>query len=590
MDVMRKVSRVGRCERAIVSVFLAVVFLIAAGDDARAYIRINEVNKTLRNQEPRLIASFYKGQSRETPIRVAEPVRRSYTIEDGDSFFEILKENGVSGEEALSIIKKTRPVFNVSKIKPGNQIQFVFSPYDQSLIELSYEVSDLKKLVITVSDEKIHARKVEVDKAEHFIPANEYALIQDEYPSLQAQPAELPRRSERTAMEKQQSPVPGQRQIDIKVKKGHSMSDILNELGVGRGEIDKFAKSVKGVYNFATIRPEKTISVWLSQEKPARIERLTYEVNDTNYLDVTARKGSFIAKMRTLARDVRYESASGKIGNSLYGSAVAGGVSPEIVMKLTDIFAYDINFFTGIHPGDTYSVLYEKYYVKDRFKGYGRVMAAKFVNRGVEHVAVYYDNKGRDVQGYYDAKGRSIKKMFLKAPLSYRRISSHFSHRRLHPIFGVARPHLGVDYAAPTGTPVSSLGPGKVVFKGWVTGFGNAIRVKHPQGYVSYYAHLSRFAKGVGVGGKVDQGDTIGYVGSTGYSTGPHLDFRVSLNGKYINPLSIKNVNGPALRGATLADFKRISNQRIAMMENKNREIAQAMPASRSGKSNRGVN
>ncbi len=589
MNVLRKVSRVGHCGRAMFSMFLVVVFLIASGDCARGYIRNYELNKAPKNQESKLIASFYKGQSREIPAGQAEPISRSYTVEDGDTFFEILKTNGVSGEDALSIIKKTRRVFNVSKIKPGNQIQLIFSPNDQSLIELNYEISDLKKLVITVSGERIKARKVEVDKEEHFIPANEYALVQDEYPSMQAQPAERPQGSERTAMEKQESSVPGKRQIDIKVKKGHSLFDILSDLGVGRSEIDTFTKSVKGVYNLASIRPEKTISIWLSQEKPSQIERLTYEVNDTDYLDVTAEEGSFLARMRTLTRDVRFESASGKIGSSLYGSAVAGGVNPEIVMKLADIFAYDINFFTGIHPGDTYSVLYEKYYVKDQFKGYGRVMAAKFVNQGVEHVAVYYDNKRKDVQGYYDAKGRPIKKMFLKAPLSYRRISSSFSRNRLHPISGVVRPHLGVDYAAPSGTPVCSLGPGRVVYRGWVNGFGNTIRVRHPEGYISYYGHLSRFAKRIAMGKKVDQGDTIGYVGSTGYSTGPHLDFRVSCNGKYINPLGIKNVNGPALRGRTLADFKRVSNQRLAMMENMSRSIALAIP-NQSGKDSRGVN
>ncbi len=590
MNVLRKVSRVGHFGRAIVSAFLVVAFLVASGNDARGYIKSYEANKAPLNQEPKLIASFYKGQFQEIPAGQAEPIRRSYTIEEGDSFFEILKENGVSGEEALAIIKKTRPVFNVSRIKPGNGIQLVFSPNDQSLLELSYEISDLKKLVISISGEKIKARKVEVDKEEHFIPSNEYALIPDEYPSLQVQPSERRQAAGQTAVEEQEGLVPGQRQIDIKVKKGHSMSDILTELGISKGEISTFSRSVKGVFNLRHIRPDKTITVWLSQDKPARIERLTYEVTDTNYLDVTTKKGSFLARMRTLERDVRYESASGKIETSLYGSAVAGGVNPEIVMKLADIFAYDVNFFTGIHPGDTYSVLYEKYYVKDRFKGYGRVMAAKFVNKGDEHIAVYYDNKKRDIHGYYDEKGRAIKKMFLKAPLSYRRISSFFSHNRRHPIFGVVRPHLGIDYAAPTGTPVSSLGPGKVIQRGWDKGFGNTIRVRHPEGYVSYYGHLSRFAKGISVGKKVDQGDTVGYVGSTGYSTGPHLDFRVSRNGKFINPLSIKNVNGPSLRGSTLADFKRVSEQRLAMMENKSRSIALAEPEGRDGKSNRDVN
>jgi murein DD-endopeptidase MepM/ murein hydrolase activator NlpD len=172
-----------------------------------------------------------------------------------------------------------------------------------------------------------------------------------------------------------------------------------------------------------------------------------------------------------------------------------------------------------------------------------------------------------------------MKKMFLRAPLNYRRISSFFSHNRMHPIFGVARPHLGVDYAAPTGTPICSIGQGRVVFSGWIRGYGKTIRIKHPEGYVSYYGHLSRFAKGMGKGKRVDQGDTIGYVGSTGYATGPHLDFRVSQHSKFINPLKMKNVNGPPLSGAALADFRRICSVRLAMLESRSRSIAMDRPA-----------
>ncbi|MRR13886.1 M23 family metallopeptidase, partial [archaeon] len=269
----------------------------------------------------------------------------------------------------------------------------------------------------------------------------------------------------------------------------------------------------------------------------------------------------------------------GRIRSSLYGSAVSDGVNPEVVIKLTDIFAHDINFFSGVQTGDTYAVLYEKYYVKDQFKGYGRVVAARFNNQGEEHTAIYYENKRRGIHDYYDEKGRPMKKMFLKAPLNYRRISSFFSHNRLHPIFGVVRPHLGVDYAAPMGTPICSVGQGKVVFRGWMRGYGQTVRIKHPDGYVTYYGHLSRFAKVIRPGKTVDQGDTIGFVGRTGYATGPHLDFRVYRYNKFINPLKMKNVNGPPLRGGVLADFKRISSVRLAMLENKSRSIAESQPS-----------
>jgi len=242
-------------------------------------------------------------------------------------------------------------------------------------------------------------------------------------------------------------------------------------------------------------------------------------------------------------------------------------------MDLTDIFAWDINFFTDIRDGDTYTVLYEKYYVGDTFKGYGRVIAARFINQGQKHVAVYF-NDGNGTRGYYDEKGKPIQKLFLKAPLNYRRISSGFTYHRMHPVFHKVRPHLGVDYAAPTGTPVVALGDGKIIFKGWSNGFGESIRIKHRNGYISYYGHFSRYARGMKKEKKVDQGQVVGYVGMTGVATGPHLDFRIKYNGKFINPLKLKSVTGPPLKGANLASFKENSTKNLAMLDDPSLNIA----------------
>ena len=236
-----------------------------------------------------------------------------------------------------------------------------------------------------------------------------------------------------------------------------------------------------------------------------------------------------------------------------------------MVMDLTDIFAWDINFFTDIRDGDTYTVLYEKYYVGDTFKGYGRVVAARFMNQREEHVALYFED-GSGNKGYYDDQGKPIQKLFLKAPLNYRRISSGFTYHRMHPVYHKMRAHLGVDYAAPTGTPIVALGDGKVILKGWTNGFGKSIQIKHRNNYVTYYGHLSRYAKGIDKGRQVSQGQVIGYVGMTGVATGPHLDFRVRYNGNFINPLKLKSVTGPPLKGTELAAFKDISTKRLAML------------------------
>lgn len=494
-------------------------------------------------------------------------IRKDYTVDKGDTFYEILKENGVSGEEALDIIRAVKPVFNTAKIHPGNTIVLVFGPDNENLCELQYEISDLKRLVVTVKGDTIRARRVDVDQEEQVV-AEEEAM-----PEAEAdRPAEGPAVSRPAADGKTAH---GMRQIEVTIKKGQSLFDILRTRGVSAADIDAFSKSTKNTYNLRNIKPGNTITIWFSLDAPTRLKRLTYEIDDRTYLDVHAGGDSdFTARIRTLELDSVIERASGTIANSLYESARAEGVNHEVVMELVDIYAWNINFFSDVQPGDTYSVLYEKYYVKDQFKGYGRVLAANFVTQGERHVAIYYENERRGIRGYYNEKGEPLKKMFLKAPLNFRRISSGFTYHRRHPIFHVDRPHLGVDYAAPAGTPVCALGSGKVVFRGREKGFGNTIRVQHPDGYVSHYAHLSRFAKKLTVGKKVDQGDVIGYVGSTGYSTGPHLDFRVSRHGRFVNPLALKSVNGPALHGKALAEFKHISSQRMAMLSDPNIRVA----------------
>jgi len=580
MDFKRKEDRVGLGAKATLFIFF-VLILAGSVVFARGYIQNSTAGRSIKTQAVKP-ASQARIALQEAPAKQPEPFRKIYTVQNGDSFFEILKANGVSGGEALAIVKKTRPVFNISRIKPGNDIQFIYSADGLNLTQIHYDVSDTERLVIRISEYRITAKKVDMDEAERISFQTDAAPASKDHSPAQERAglSDRAQGDEQPAVEKQGNPLPGTHQIDIEIKKGQSLSDILTQIGVNRQEIALLIKSSKGVYNLASLRAGKSMSVWLSQDKPVRIRKLTYEINDTKYLDVSSTRDTFTAKTRKLEREVRYEAAQGRISSSLYESAVAAGVNPEIVIELTDIFAHDINFFSDVQPGDSYAVLYEKYYVKDRFKGCGRVMAARFTNQGKEHVAIYFENERRGIHGYFDEKDRPMKKMFLQAPLSYRRISSHFSKRRLHPISRVVRPHLGVDYAAPTGTPVCSLGQGKVVFKGWDHGFGNTIRIGHAGGYVTHYGHLSRFAKGLKVGERVDQGDTIGYVGSTGYSTGPHLDFRVSVGKKFINPLTMKNVTGPPLRGSLLANFKRVSALRLAMLESRSHEVAQAVPPS----------
>ena len=466
-----------------------------------------------------------------------EPLRKVFTIGKGDSIYRILTANGISSQEAYRIINAVKPVFNLAKILPGHELDLIYSPEGEELLEIVYEISYLESLGITFDGEDIKAERKNVERV---LSASYNGNLKE---------------------------------INTRINKGDSVYDLLSRLGICDYQIDLAIRASKKVFSLGDIVPEHGLTIWVTQEKPVRLGKLSYEIDSITFMDIVPQDGTFRADIRKLDVETVYERAEGQITSSLYESGIQAGLAPEIVMGLTDIFAWDINFFTDIRPGDSYSLIYEKLFVEGEFKGFGRVVAARFVNQGNDHVAVYYSN-GERTRGYYDPTGKPIRKLFLKAPLNYRRISSRFTYHRMHPVFHVDRPHLGVDYAAPSGTPVVALGDGKVIFKGWNGGFGECIKVKHRGDYVTYYGHLSRYARGLRKGKYVEQGQVIGYVGSTGVSTGPHLDFRVRYKGKFINPLRLKPVAGDPLKGEDLASFREISVRRLAMLDDHGLNIA----------------
>lgn len=234
---------------------------------------------------------------------------------------------------------------------------------------------------------------------------------------------------------------------------------------------------------------------------------------------------------------VRYE---GVIESSLFGTIEDIGASPELAVRMADIFQWDIDFLRDIRQGDQFVALVEQRSVDGQFFGYGTLYAARFVNAGKELNAFVYADAGGSV-GYYDLDGAPLKKQFLRSPLRFSRITSRYSLNRFHPIHKRRMPHYGVDYGAPKGTPAHATATGTVTFVGRNGGAGNMVRLRHSNGYETNYLHLSRFAKGVRKGARVSQGQVIGYVGSTGWSTGPHLDYRVKKDGRWVNPLNISS-------------------------------------------------
>lgn len=265
-------------------------------------------------------------------------------------------------------------------------------------------------------------------------------------------------------------------------------------------------------------------------------------------------------EMKTVVEPVEFQyivkSLQGEIENSLWLSMVGLCQSPELIMKLTEVFEWEIDFLTEPRRGDRFRVMFEEYHKDGSFVRYGDILAAEYSSGDEAHQAVLYRSPhGR--KAYFDPTGKSVRKAFLKSPLSYRRISSRFSYSRFHPIFRRYQPHLGVDYAAPRGTPVVASGDGVISFVGWKRGFGKIIEIRHPNGFVTMYGHLSHFARGITRGATVRQKDLIGYVGNTGCSTGPHLDYRVKADGRYVNPLRMVAPPTDPIRKEYLEDFRR---------------------------------
>ncbi|MFH1760983.1 MAG: peptidoglycan DD-metalloendopeptidase family protein [bacterium] len=252
----------------------------------------------------------------------------------------------------------------------------------------------------------------------------------------------------------------------------------------------------------------------------------------------------------------KIDSIEGVLNASLYDAVIENKGSPELISNIADLYKWDINFFKDPRKGDKFKVIYENMHISPEKTICSHILAAVYENNGIKHYAFRFKCPGKDgTYGFYDEEGRSMHRRFLKAPLKYRRISSKFSLNRMHPILKYRRAHPGVDYAAPTGTPVYSTADGTVVHAKICGGYGKCIKIKHGNGYFTFYSHLSRYNRGIKSGTKVKQQQVIGFVGNTGLSTGSHLDYRIQVSGNYLNPLSIKSQHTKKIPDNQLNDF-----------------------------------
>ncbi|MDR2084067.1 MAG: peptidoglycan DD-metalloendopeptidase family protein [Bacteroidales bacterium] len=322
------------------------------------------------------------------------------------------------------------------------------------------------------------------------------------------------------------------------IKKDEVLSTILRQYSVSPGIIHQLENVSKDTYNVRKLKSGATYRILQTKDSVPQAHYFIYDISPIEYC-VYSLNDSIYSYLGALPTDTIFKNISGEINSSLWNAMIDIGAAPVLAIKLSDIYAWTIDFF-GIQSGDKFEMIYEEIYVGDDRVDYGRILACNFIHANQSNKAYYFviDGKG----DYFDDNGKSLRRQFLKAPLSYSRISSGFSYARKHPITKQVRPHLGVDYAAPAGTAVQSIGDGTVIAKGWDNkGGGNYVKIKHNSVYTTVYMHLKSFGKDISVGNRVRQGQVIGYVGSTGMSTGPHLDFRVYKNGAAINPLKMES-------------------------------------------------
>lgn len=346
------------------------------------------------------------------------------------------------------------------------------------------------------------------------------------------------------------------------VEKGDTISKILEN--TGSEGIYQYISAARQVFSMRSFR-EGQPYVIVTDSASGRVKRFEYEIDSRRRLVVEGVEEP-VARVEAIEYVTLLNTVEATISDNLFQAVADVGESPQMALQLADLFGAEINFIRDLQEGDSFSVLVEKRYREGEYKGYGRVLAAHFTNKGKTFEAyLFRDGSGR--AQYYNRKGENLRKTLLQAPLAFTRVTSRFTSSRKHPILGYSRPHMGVDYGAPTGTPVKAVGEGVVTKRSWGGGYGNQIIIKHVAGLESMYSHLSGYARSLRQGQRVRQGQVIGFVGSTGLSTGPHLDFRLRQNGKFINPTKAINPRGAPVSSRRMAAFEKVVAEELAYLK-----------------------
>ncbi|MDA7501817.1 peptidoglycan DD-metalloendopeptidase family protein [Chitinophagales bacterium] len=340
------------------------------------------------------------------------------------------------------------------------------------------------------------------------------------------------------------------------IKRDQNLSEILTECNVDYPTINSLVEASKGIFDLRNIKFNRPYTVLCANDEDATAEFFIYEHNPVEYLFVDLRD-SMKVELRKKKINKVYRKASGIINSSLYETIMQQDLSPALVVELADLYAWTVDFF-HIQKGDKFKVIFEEQYAEGEFIGIGQIYASSFVHQGVVYNSYRFDHEELVMPEYYDEDGKSLRKAFLKAPVQYSRISSPYSSRRRHPVHGRVKAHLGTDYAAPRGTPIYATANGTVTKATRNRGNGNYVKIKHNDVYTTQYLHMSKIERGMKPGKRVQQGDVIGYVGSTGLATGPHVCYRFWKNGKQVDARRQKLPEAEALKEHLFPEYEPI--------------------------------
>lgn len=347
------------------------------------------------------------------------------------------------------------------------------------------------------------------------------------------------------------------------IKLGQTLGKVLGQYGISAQRVDQLDKAAKEIFPLRQIRADRPYILFLRKDSLnlGKLDYFVYEKDVVEYVVFDFTQDSIAITKGEKPVTIKRQKRSSTIESSLWGAIMRDSLPYSLAAEMEEIYQWTVDFF-GIQKGDNFTVIYDEKLIDSTHVGIGRIWGAKFNHAGKEVYAIPF-KQGDKIQ-YWEYDGASLRKQLLKAPLKFSRISSGFSYSRLHPVHRVYRAHTGVDYAAPKGTPVRAVADGVVTFKGWGGGGGNTLKIKHAGNLVTGYLHLSKFAAGINKGSRVNQGQLIGYVGSTGTSTGPHLDYRIWKNGTPINPLKVPQEPAEPIKKENMAAFEILRERIVA--------------------------